>query len=182
MTHQESALAAHAAAEGRALVIVANKLDALPLEQAQRALELVRRAAEAAVPDARGLPVLGVSALTGRGAGALLPAALAAYDTWNRRVPTSGVNRWLEGLAAQYAVGGGSDLRRIKYVAQVKARPPTFVVFITGTAPLPDASRRFLANQLRERFGFAGVPLRITVRNKTRPPRPKARKPRRHER
>lgn len=176
MTHQEAALAAYAAAEGRALIVLANKLDALPPERAEQALALVRRAAEEAVPEARGLPVLGTSALTGRGAGALLPVALELYDTWNRRVPTSGLNRWVEGLMGQYTTGGGSDLRRVKYLSQIKARPPTFVVFVSGVAPFPEASQRFLANQLRQQFGFAGVPLRITVRHKQRPKRKKAKR------
>jgi GTP-binding protein len=177
MTHAEAALAAHAAAEGRAVVVVANKLDSLPPERAQRALDLVRAAAEGAVPEAGGLPVLGISAATGRGAGAVLPSALAAYDTWTRRVPTAGLNRWVEALAAQYAGGGGGgDLRRVKYLSQVKARPPTFVAFVSGVKELPEACRRLLANQLRQQFGFEGVPLRVTVRHKQRPPRSRARR------
>ena len=49
---------------------------------------------------------------------------------------------------------------------QVKARPPTFVAFVSGSVPLGEASRRFLAAQIRRQFGFSGVPLRITVRAK----------------
>jgi GTP-binding protein len=52
---------------------------------------------------------------------------------------------------------------------QVKARPPTFVVWISGSTPLSVPSQRFLAGQIRRQFGFGGVPLRIVVRHK--PPR-----------
>lgn len=49
---------------------------------------------------------------------------------------------------------------------QVKARPPTFVAFVSGSTPLSTATTRFLAAQIRKQFGFSGVPLRITVRMK----------------
>jgi small GTP-binding protein len=180
-THAEATLAARAAAEGRALVLAANKLDALPPPAAQRALELLAEAGTRAAPDAGAPRVLGVSALRGDGVAALLPAAADAYARWRRRVPTAGLNRWVGGLTAGAATGGGpaAGLRRLKYVTQVKARPPSFVAWVSGTADFPEAARRHLANRLRADFGFEGVPLRLVVRRRERKAPPSITKRRR---
>ena len=175
LTHAESALAAAAAAEGRALIVVANKIDTLSELEARDALELVQSAVEQAAPGVRGGAVLAVSAVTGQGADFLLPAAIEAYEVWNRRVPTSHLNRWLDGVVSGLPRGGGSELKRVKYISQVKARPPTFVVFISGATDFNDASERFLANLIRKGFSLDGVPLRVTVRRRERVTRPKKR-------
>jgi ribosome-associated GTPase EngA len=166
LTHAEAALAAAAANEGRALIVVANKIDALSNTKATQALDLVKEAVVQAAPGLRGGAVLAASALTGHGTNALLPAALEAYEMWNRRIPTSKLNRWLDGVIAALPRGGGSELGRVKYVSQVKARPPTFVVFVSGSTPFSDSSQRFLSNLIRKEFGMEGVPLRITMRYK----------------
>ncbi|KAI7838297.1 hypothetical protein COHA_007867 [Chlorella ohadii] len=166
LTHREVTLASDVVSEGRLLLIVANKLDAMPPAQRQQALALIRQTVEDSLPDVSGVPILGMSALTGKGADKLLPAALSMYARWNQRVPTSKLNRWIEQIAAEYQVGGGKELNRVTYISQVKARPPTFVAFVSGSTPLSTATTRFLAGQIRKQFGFSGVPLRITVRMK----------------
>lgn len=168
LTHAEAALAARVVAEGRVLLVVANKMDALSPVGAHDALDLVQSAVAAAAPEARGMEVIGASALTGRGAGALMPTVLRAYDTWNRRVPTAQLNRWLKETCAGLAPGGGNELRRVKYLSQIKTRPPTFVAFASGASPFNDASARFLGNQIKKEFGLRGVPVRVTVRYKQR--------------
>lgn len=176
LTHPEAALAAAVAAEGRALIVVANKIDTLPPYQAEEALRLVESAVKQAAPEVRGGAVLALSALTGEGASALLPAAVAAYEMWNRRIPTAKLNRWLEGVIEGLPPGGGSELRRVKYLSQVKSRPPTFVTFVSGASAFSDTSQRFLSNLIRKEFGMEGVPLRITVRRKEKPAKRKASK------
>ncbi|KAL4448459.1 hypothetical protein ABPG75_005678 [Micractinium tetrahymenae] len=171
LTHREVTLANDVVAEGRLLLIVANKLDALAPAQREQALALIRQTVEDSLPDVSGAPIIGMSALTGKGADKLLPAALKMYERWNQRVPTAKLNRWVEQTAAQYQVGGGKELNRIAYISQVKARPPTFVVWVRGSAPLSVPSTRFVAAQIRKQFGFGGVPLRIQVRQK-QPRRP----------
>ena len=168
LTHAEAALAAAAANEGRALIVVANKIDALSNSKATQALELVQEAVVKAAPGLRGGAVIAASALTGHGTQSLLPAAVEAYEMWNRRIPTSKLNRWLDGVVAALPRGGGSELTRIKYISQVKSRPPTFVVFVSGSSPFNDPSQRFLSNLIRTEFGLEGVPLRVTIRYKER--------------
>lgn len=53
---------------------------------------------------------------------------------------------------------------KVRYMTQVKARPPTFVVFVSGAGELEDTDLRFLASALREDFGLSGIPLRILQR------------------
>ncbi|EFN56363.1 hypothetical protein CHLNCDRAFT_144853 [Chlorella variabilis] len=163
LTHREITLASDVVAEGRLLLIVANKLDTLTPAKRQHAMRLVREAVEDNLPDVSGVPIIGMSAMTGEGVGMLLPAAAAMYRRWNQRVPTSHLNRW---KAAEYQVGGGQVLNRITYISQVKARPPTFVAWVSGSTALSAPSQRFVAAQIRKEFGFGGVPIRIAVRLK----------------
>jgi GTP-binding protein len=89
---------------------------------------------------------------------------------WNRRVATNVLNRWLSEALAQHpppAVSGRS--LKLNYVTQVKARPPSFVVFCTRADAVPDAYRRYLVNGLREAFDLPGTPIRLTMREKDNP-------------
>jgi GTP-binding protein len=106
-----------------------------------------------------------ISALRGQRLDTLLDTVLAIYDTWNRRVPTGQLNRWLEAMHAAHppplAQGRSNKLR---YITQVKARPPTFALFCSQPGELPDSYQRYLVNGLREPFGLEGVPIRLLLR------------------
>jgi len=154
--------------EGRALVIVANKWDAVD----DRALTL--RAIEDRVTfsltQVRGVPVVTLSALTGRHADRLMPAVIGAYERWNRRVKTAQFNRWLGGITQRHPPPAVQGRRvRLRYGAQVKARPPTFALFVSRPLALPDSYVRYLANSLRETFDMGGVPIRIELRKNANP-------------
>jgi len=100
----------------------------------------------------------------------LLPTVWRAYEVWNTRVATSALNRWFEEALERHPAPL-VDRRRLKlrYITQVKARPPTFVVFGTRAERLPDDYRRYLVNGLRETFGLAGTPIRLQLRGTTNP-------------
>src|SRR5690606_1487718 len=113
---------------------------------------------ERLLPQLRGAPVVPVSALTGRGLDRLREAVQKMHGVCNRRVPTARLNDWLAGETAAHpppAPGG----RRIKlrYMTQVKSRPPSFVVMCQRADAVPDAYVRFLVNGLRRDFDFPGV-------------------------
>jgi GTP-binding protein len=85
-------------------------------------------------------------------------------------VKTRDLNDWLAMAIQRHpppAVGG----RRVKpkYMAQTKARPPTFVMFASRADQLPDHYRRYLINSLRESFDLPGVPMRLTVKSNKNP-------------
>ena len=160
---QDLAIAAQAIEEGRAVAVLLNKWDLVRNRASARAA--VRERLDEAFAQAKGVPVVAGSALTGAGLGGLMPAVARAFDAWNRRVPTAALNRWLAQAGAHHPppLAAGRRLK-LRYVTQVKARPPTFALFVSRPAALPEGYRRYLVNSLRAEFGFPGTPLRLLPR------------------
>jgi GTP-binding protein len=154
--------------EGRGLVFVLAKWDLV--ENPQATLKEFIEHAERMLPQVRGAPVVALSAETGQGLGRLMPAVLKLHRDWATKVKTRDLNDWL-GMAVQRhpppSVGG----RRIKpkYIAQIKARPPTFVLNCSRADQMPEQYRRYLVNSLRESFDLPGVPIRIIVKSGANP-------------
>ena len=160
---QDMAIAARVADEGRAIVILLNKWDLVRNRAATRTA--IQDRLEVALAQVKGVPVVTCSGLTGAGAEKVMPAVLAAYDTWNRRVSTAALNRWLEGAVAHHPppLAAGRRLK-LRYITQVKARPPTFALFASKPTALPESYRRYLVNGIGTEFGLAGVPIRLLLR------------------
>jgi GTP-binding protein len=154
--------------EGRALVFALAKWDLV--EDPQRALAEIIEEAHRLLPQVRGAPIVALSAETGRGLDKLMPAVFKTYADWSTKVKTRDLNDWLH-MAIQRHPPPAVNGRRIKpkYMAQTKARPPTFVLFATRAEQLPDSYRRYLINSLRESFDLPGVPLRVTVKSSRNP-------------
>jgi len=168
MERQDLTIAARVVREGRAMVVAVNKWDLV--DDPQAVLQLTRERLEDSLPQLRGVPVVTVSALTGRGLRRLLPAIHGAYERWNRRVPTARLNRWLAGVLAHHpppAVHGRHI--RLRYATQAKTRPPTFAIFASRPDKLPDSYVRYLVNSLRDSFELDGVPIRVALRKGRNP-------------
>ncbi|MEO5337377.1 MAG: ribosome biogenesis GTPase Der [Magnetospirillum sp. WYHS-4] len=149
--------------EGRALVIAVNKWDLIA--DARAALAKLGDRLEISLPQAKGLPVVTLSARTGRGLDRLLPKVMDIHEVWNRRIATARLNRWLEGVLEHHPPPLVKGRRvKIRYMTQAKAKPPTFVLFVSQADGLPDAYLRYLENGLREAFDLPGVPLRLQTR------------------
>ena len=118
----------------------------------------------------RGAPIIALSAETGRGLDRLMPAVFKTYGDWSTKVKTRDLNDWLQ-MAIQRHPPPSVNGRRIKpkYMAQTKARPPTFVLFASRADQLPESYRRYLINSLRESFDLPGVPLRVTIKSTRNP-------------
>jgi len=154
--------------EGRALVLAVNKWDSA--ERKPGAITRLRTEADHLLPQVKGAPVVAVSGLTGEGVDRLMQAILDAHAVWNRRVPTNALNRWFgEALTAHPPPAVSGRALKLNYVTQVKARPPSFVVFGARTGAVPDAYRRYLINGLRQTFELPGTPIRLTLREKANP-------------
>ncbi len=163
------------ASEGRALVIGLNKWDLIP--EPNKKLKELREEADRLLPQVRGMPVIPVSGLTGVGIPKLMEAILRVHETWNKRVSTGRVNRWLGTVIDKTPPPAVSGRRiKIRYMTQPKARPPTFLIFGNQLDALPTSYERFLINGLRETFDFAGVPIRIMKRTSKNPFQSKGRK------
>jgi GTP-binding protein len=164
-----------AAREGRALVIGVNKWD-LIADKPAKIIELREEAARL-LPQVRGTAVVPVSGATGQGLDALIEAILHVHEIWNRRISTARLNRWLEGVLDRTPPPAVAGRRiKIRYMTQPKARPPHFVLFGNQLDELAESYQRFLINGLRQTFGLAGVPIRITLKHGENPYAGKKRK------
>ena len=154
--------------EGRAVVIGFNKVDLVERESGarQRLRELVDRV----LPQIKGAPVVAISARTGERLDHLMKSVIDAHAVWNRRVPTAALNRFLAQASETHPPPAIRGRRiRLDYMTQPKSRPPTFVLFSSRAAALPDTYRRYLINGLREAFALPGTPIRLTLRGKANP-------------
>jgi GTP-binding protein len=114
-------------------------------------------------------PVVRMSALTGDRTGKLLEVVDRVAAARQRRVSTSEVNRFLEkATGAHRPVSKARREVRILYGLQTAVAPPTFVLFTNVASELHFSYERYLANQLREHFGFEGTPIRLTIRRRER--------------
>ena len=150
--------------EGRALVYVAAKWD---LEESPQAkLAKLSQMAEDKLPQLKGSPFVALSSHSGRGVERLMPAVLQAHATWSVKVKTKDLNTWLS-MATQRHPPPAVDGKRIKpkYMAQTKARPPTFVLMASRAESMPEQYKRYLVNNLRESFDLPGTPIRLLVKS-----------------
>jgi len=165
---QDLTIANLAAEEGRAIVVAANKWDAVPDKGV--ALNRLRDRMTASLPQLDGVPLVPVSGLTGFGLDALMAAACEADTVWNKRVPTPVLNRWLAAIQEHHPppVAAGRRLK-LRYITQVNTRPPTFALFSSRPGELPESYRRYLVNSLRKDFDLPGTPIRMMLRKGQNP-------------
>ena len=166
--HQDLAIVDHVEREGKGLVVVVNKWD---LADKRRSLkrELDLRFAEL-LPQVRGAPLLTMSALGGKGMARLMTAVLGVEACWTRRLATAELNRWLARATERYPPPVVRGRRaRLRYATQVATRPPTFAVFGSRFAGIPDSYHRYLVNRLRQDFDLPGIPLRFRFRSSRNP-------------
>ncbi|MFN3371486.1 MAG: ribosome biogenesis GTPase Der [Sphingomonadaceae bacterium] len=154
--------------EGRALIVALNKWDVA--EDQSRLFQGVRKALDEGLAQVKGVPLLTVSGLTGKGLDTLIDVAFETRDRWSRRVPTAGLNRWFEAAQAKNPppAPGGKRIK-LRYITQARSRPPTFIVFGSRLDLLPASYGRYLVNSLREDLGLEGLPIRLTFRSQKNP-------------
>lgn len=161
---QDLRIADLAEREGRAVIVAVNKWDLE--DEKQDKLKQLRADFERLLPQLRGAPLVTVSAKTGRGLDRLHDAIMKAYNTWNRRVPTAALNRWLVGMLEQHPPPAPQGRRiKMRYMTQVKTRPPAFVVMTSHPDVVPSSYSRYLINGLRDDFDMPGTPIRLYLRD-----------------
>lgn len=154
--------------EGRALVIALNKWDVA--HDQSSLFQGVRKALDDGLSQIRGVPLVAISGQTGRGLDVLMKACIEAREKWSRRVPTAGLNRWFESaLDRNPPPAAGGTRIKLRYVTQVAARPPSFLIFGNRTEDLPASYGRYLVNSLRDDLDFEGVPIRLNFRGSKNP-------------
>jgi GTP-binding protein len=110
--------------------------------------------------------MVALSAETGRGLERLMPAVAKAHADWSTKVKTSDLNTWLRLAVERHPppLAGGRRVKP-KYIAQTKARPPTFMLFASRAASMPDSYRRYLVNSIRQSFDLPGTPIRLLIKS-----------------
>ncbi len=168
LEHQDLKIAALALEEGRALMVAINKWDVA--ENASSLFNGIKQALHDGLAQVRGLPVLAVSAKTGKGLDTMLSAAFELRESWSKRVPTAALNRWFDdALDANPPPAPGGRRIKLRYITQAGIRPPRFVVFGTRLESLPKSYERYLVNGIRAKLGFEAVPVRVILKSPKNP-------------
>lgn len=168
LERQDLTIARKVVEEGRALVIAINKWDLV--ENRAMALKAVEDRLLRSLPQTRGIPIVTLSALQGRGTERLMKAVFRAYEVWNKRLSTGMLNRWLQQvIAAHPPPAPGGRRIRLKYITQARSRPPTFAISCSHPDELPSAYLRYLENALREDFDLPGTPIRMHLKKSDNP-------------
>ena len=133
-------------------------------------LKIAAMALEEGLSQVKGVPLLSVSAVTGKGLDDMLRAAFEVREAWSKRVSTGQLNRWFDrALAANPPPAPGGKRIKLRYITQAKTRPPGFVLFGTRLDQLPMSYQRYLVNGIRRELGFEAVPVRLTLRSAKNP-------------
>ena len=165
---QDLKIAAQVIDEGRGLIIALNKWDVA--EHASSLFNGVKEALGEGLAQLRDVPLLTVSAKTGKGIDTILKVAFDLRDAWSRRIPTGELNRWFESAIERNPPPAPKGQRiKLRYITQVKNRPPSFVVFGNRTDELPESYRRYLLNAMRRDLELGPVPIRLEFRGRSNP-------------
>ncbi len=155
VTGLDATIAGYAHEEGRAIVLVVNKWDAMPpggktafTQQIRDEMKFLEYA-----------PVAFVSAQTGAGVGRLFGMARKVYEAASLRITTGELNRFVEQIPFHQDI-------KVFYMTQGAVRPPTFIVFTDKGKQLHFSTERYIVNQLRKRFGFEGTPITLKSRRR----------------
>ena len=160
---QDMVIARQITDEGRALVIAANMWD--DVADKQSAMQLINDRLETSLAQVRGVPVVPVSGLYGRGLDRLMQTVDDVHRLWNTRISTGRLNRWLEPMLEAHPPPMSQGRRlRIRYITQVRTRPPTFALFASRPVDLPESYLRYLIRGLRADFSLSGIPVRMLLR------------------
>jgi GTPase len=161
-TEHDQRIASKIDSRGRAAVVLLNKWDVV--EERGNPNEVLE-AISHKFRFAPHLPLLRVSALTGRSIDKILPLVDNAFNEWNRRIPTSVLNNFLSETKSKITPPRkGSRQLKLYYATQASVAPPTVVVFVNDAGLVKPDYRKYLARKLREEYGFWGSPLRVHFR------------------
>lgn len=168
MEKQDVQIAEHVINEGRALIIAVNKWDTV--KNREEVLEDLKYKMETSLAQVKNVPFQTISALNGKNIDRLLKSIMDTYTLWNKRISTAGLNRWLAKMESQNPAPLISGRRnRLKYITQIKTRPPTFALWVSRPEKIPDSYKRFITNGLRRDYDIPGVPVRLLVRKSKNP-------------
>jgi GTP-binding protein len=163
---QDMHIAGYVLDAGKGVIVAINKWDLV--KKGERNTEEYTKMVRESLNFMDYVPVVFVSAKTGQRVPKILDAAMDIKAERIRRVPTKMLNDLMQKIAVTHnpPTGGGKVLR-IYYATQAEVEPPTFVFFANDAKLVHFSYQRFLENQLRKAFGFAGTPLKMVFRTRS---------------
>ena len=165
---QDLTIAQKVIEEGRGLVLVINKWDTI--NNGQKTLKDFKDRISISLPQVKGVPIITISAKTGRNLNKIIPSVFNVFEHWNSRVSTSQLNRWLINIQEKHPAPLVQGKRiKIKYGAQTKIKPPTFTLFTNKPTNLPQSYIRYISNGIREQFNIKATPIRIHLKKGKNP-------------
>jgi GTP-binding protein len=174
LEHQDLSIARIAVEEGRAFIIAANKWDIV--DNANKTIHAIEQRIENSLPQVAGISAMRISARSGENLDRLMAEVYSSVGRWRKRLPTARLNRWLTDALDRHAPPALRGRRlKIRYISQVRARPPTFALFGSRVTEIPEDYLRYLIGSLRKSFGLQGTPIRILQREGDNPYEPKGR-------
>ncbi len=166
---QDLAIARVAIQEGKPLILVINKCD---LIKDFKAFEKeIEHLVSENLSEVVGLPIVYISAIKQEGVDKIFDKALEVDRKWKSKISTPKLNKWLKEATTQYIPPLANNGRRIriKYMTQIRTKPPTFSFFCNIPEGLPESYNKYLRNSLRRQFDLEGIPLRM-IFNKSKNP------------
>jgi len=163
VTHQDRQILRYILADERAVVVAANKYDLFSGEEgARRGIRAVRES----LGHASFAPVVPTDAVSGKGFPLMFRKIEESLDSFRKRIPTGLLNRVASAFLYSIPIPSKRGRNRAFYITQIGIMPPSFAVFVKDRTGVPESFTRYLQNKIRDRFGFAGSPLRIVYRER----------------
>mgnify|MGYP000326472328 CR=1 FL=1 len=152
--------------EGRVLLAVGNKWDLTAPDMKNKIAKYTAETLHRKI-TLKGLSLVFTSTYSKHNLTKCMEEVLDLYKRWNKRVSTGILNRWLEAFKRAYNLpSSGGQRLNIKYITQIKARPPTFYMFVNDRTLMKENYLKNFTSSLSKEFGFKGVSIRILVRDK----------------
>lgn len=167
---QDLLIAQHILEEGRGLIILLNKWDLIAEKTQKNLLQSFQEKLERTLPQIKGVEFLPISALQNTPTNQIFQSVLNTYKIWDQRIPTAKLNQFLKIAVTKHfpPLVKGKQIN-IKYMTQIKRRPPTFVLFLSKPEELPTSYLQYILNQMRDTFNLRGTPIRLLTRSGKNP-------------
>ena len=166
LTDQDKKISQIIVESGKGIILAINKWDIVENKDAYSTVKYSKKI-ESEAPFLNFVPKIFISALTKQRINTIFIEAKKVYEQYKKRISTSLLNKIIN---EAYVINPPSSFKgkrlKIYYSTQVCDSPPTFVIFINDKKLVKDSYKRYLENQLRETFGFYGVPFRISFRER----------------
>lgn len=166
ITAQDINIYSLAARKGKGLVVLVNKWDVVENKETNTSRDYEKDLKKRLAPF-NDVPVLFISALEKTRIFKGIETALQVYENKQKKIPTSRLNEvMLKAIEAYQAPVVRGNTVKIKFVTQLPTHVPSFAFFTNYPDDIKTPYKNYLENQLRTKFDFTGVPVRIFFRKK----------------